>query len=143
VAGAIVRWRDAHGAFRSRRQLLDVTGLGPRTFEQAAGFLRIRDGENPLDMTGVHPETYPVVERILAATQRPIAGCHGPWRAAEDAQARDLRRRPASARSRSRTSWPSWKSRAATRGPTSSSRASTTASMTSRTCSPACCCRAR
>ncbi len=72
VAGAIVRWRDANGAFRSRRQLLDVTGLGPRTFEQAAGFLRIRDGENPLDMTGVHPETYPVVERILAATQRPI-----------------------------------------------------------------------
>ena len=72
VAGAIVRWRDAHGAFRSRRQLLEVTGLGPRTFEQAAGFLRIRDGDNPLDMTGVHPETYPVVERILAATQRPI-----------------------------------------------------------------------
>ena len=77
VAGAIVRWRDANGAFRSRRQLLDVTGLGPRTFEQAAGFLRIRDGENPLDMTGVHPETYPVVERILAATQRPIADVMG------------------------------------------------------------------
>jgi uncharacterized protein len=72
VAAAVVRWRDAHGAFRSRRQLLDVTGLGPRTFEQSAGFLRIRDGENPLDMTGVHPETYPVVERILAATHRPI-----------------------------------------------------------------------
>ncbi|MCP5285357.1 MAG: RNA-binding transcriptional accessory protein [Burkholderiaceae bacterium] len=77
VAGAIVRWRDAHGAFRSRQQLLDVSGLGPRTFEQAAGFLRIRDGENPLDMTGVHPETYPVVERILAATQRPITEVMG------------------------------------------------------------------
>jgi protein Tex len=77
VAGAIVRWRDAHGAFRSRQQLLEVSGLGPRTFEQAAGFLRIRDGDNPLDMTGVHPETYPVVERILAATQRPITEVMG------------------------------------------------------------------
>jgi uncharacterized protein len=72
VAGAIVRWRDAHGAFRSRQQLLDVTGLGPRTFEQSAGFLRIRGGDNPLDMTGVHPETYPVVQRILAETGRPV-----------------------------------------------------------------------
>ena len=72
VAAAIVRWRDAHGAFGNRRQLLDVTGLGPKTFEQAAGFLRIRDGDNPLDMTGVHPETYPVVEKMLAATQRPV-----------------------------------------------------------------------
>lgn len=57
--------------------MLDVSGLGPRTFEQAAGFLRIRDGDNPLDMTGVHPETYPVVERILAATQRPITEVMG------------------------------------------------------------------
>ncbi|MBK7457158.1 MAG: RNA-binding transcriptional accessory protein [Betaproteobacteria bacterium] len=72
VAASIVRWRDAHGAFRSRRQLLDVTGLGPKTFEQAAGFLRIRDGDNPLDMTGVHPETYPVVQKLLAATGRPV-----------------------------------------------------------------------
>jgi uncharacterized protein len=73
VAASIVRWRDAQGAFRSRRQLLDVAGLGPRTFEQAAGFLRIRDGDNPLDMTGVHPETYPVVEKMMAATGRPLA----------------------------------------------------------------------
>jgi uncharacterized protein len=72
VAASIVRWRDAHGAFRNRQQLLDVTGLGPRTFEQAAGFLRIRDGDNPLDQTGVHPETYPLVQKLLAATQRPI-----------------------------------------------------------------------
>jgi uncharacterized protein len=72
VAASVVRWRDSHGAFRSRQQLLDVSGLGPKTFEQAAGFLRIRDGDNPLDMTGVHPETYPVVERILADTGRPI-----------------------------------------------------------------------
>jgi uncharacterized protein len=72
VAASIVRWRDAHGAFRSRRQLLDVAGLGPKTFEQAAGFLRIRDGDDPLDMTGVHPETYPVVQRLMAATGRPV-----------------------------------------------------------------------
>jgi protein Tex len=72
VASSIVRWRDANGAFRNRQQLLDVSGLGPRTFEQAAGFLRIRDGDNPLDLTGVHPETYPVVQKMLAATGRPV-----------------------------------------------------------------------
>jgi uncharacterized protein len=67
-----VRWRDANGAFRNRRQLLDVAGLGPKTFEQAAGFLRIRGGDNPLDLSGVHPETYPVVEKIIAAVGRPV-----------------------------------------------------------------------
>ena len=72
VASAIVRWRDANGAFAARSQLLDVTGLGPKTFEQAAGFLRIRGGTNPLDMTGVHPETYVVVERMMAATSKPV-----------------------------------------------------------------------
>ena len=77
VAASIVRWRDAHGAFRNRRQLLDVAGLGPKTFEQAAGFLRIRDGDNPLDMTGVHPETYPVVEQIIATTGKPVAELMG------------------------------------------------------------------
>jgi protein Tex len=71
VAGAIVRWRDANGAFRNRKQLLDVSGLGPKTFEQSAGFLRIRDGDNPLDQSGVHPETYPLVERILGAVKKP------------------------------------------------------------------------
>ncbi len=77
VAASIVRWRDANGAFRNRQQLLDVTGLGPKTFEQAAGFLRIRDGDNPLDVSGVHPETYPVVERILAKVERPITDVMG------------------------------------------------------------------
>ncbi|MBO9688114.1 MAG: RNA-binding transcriptional accessory protein [Mitsuaria chitosanitabida] len=77
VAASIVRWRDANGAFRNRQQLLDVTGLGPKTFEQAAGFLRIRDGDNPLDVSGVHPETYPVIERILAQVARPIADVMG------------------------------------------------------------------
>ena len=66
------RWRDAQGSFRSRQQLLDVSGLGPKTFEQAAGFLRIRDGDNPLDMTGVHPETYPVVQKMMASTGRQV-----------------------------------------------------------------------
>jgi protein Tex len=70
VAQSIVRWRDANGAFRNRQQLLEVTGLGSKTFEQAAGFLRIRGGDNPLDMSGVHPETYPVVEAMLAQTGR-------------------------------------------------------------------------
>jgi protein Tex len=77
VAASVVRWRDANGAFRSRKQLLDVSGLGPKTFEQAAGFLRIRGGDNPLDITGVHPETYPVVEQMLARTGRPIAELMG------------------------------------------------------------------
>ena len=72
VASSIVRWRDANGAFAARSQLLDVAGLGPKTFEQAAGFLRIRGGTNPLDMTGVHPETYVVVERMMAATSKPV-----------------------------------------------------------------------
>ncbi len=77
VANSIVRWRDANGAFRSRQQLMDVAGLGAKTFEQAAGFLRIRDGDNPLDLTGVHPETYPVVQRMLDKLQRPVAEVMG------------------------------------------------------------------
>jgi protein Tex len=68
VAGAIVRWRDANGAFKRRAQLLDVPGLGAKTFEQAAGFLRIRGGDDPLDASGVHPETYAVVQKLLAAS---------------------------------------------------------------------------
>jgi uncharacterized protein len=63
----IVEYRNEHGAFRSRFQLTAVPGFGPKTFEQSAGFLRIRGGENPLDMTAVHPESYPVVEKIAAS----------------------------------------------------------------------------
>ncbi len=77
VAKAVVRWREANGAFRNRRQLLDVAGLGAKTFEQSAGFLRIRGGDNPLDMTGVHPETYPVVEQIIKTTGKPVADLMG------------------------------------------------------------------
>ena len=77
VARAVVRWRDTHGAFAHRQQLMEVSGLGAKTFEQSAGFLRIRGGSNPLDMTGVHPETYPVVEAILRKTGQPVAALMG------------------------------------------------------------------
>ncbi len=77
VAKAVVRWREANGAFKTRRQLMEVAGLGAKTFEQSAGFLRIRGGDNPLDMTGVHPETYPVVEKILQATGKSVAELMG------------------------------------------------------------------
>ena len=77
VAKAVVRWREANGAFANRQQLLQVSGLGAKTFEQSAGFLRIRGGDNPLDMTGVHPETYPVVEQIMAKAGKPVAELMG------------------------------------------------------------------
>jgi uncharacterized protein len=77
VAKAVVRWREAHGAFKNRQQLMDVAGLGAKTFEQSAGFLRIRGGDNPLDMTGVHPETYPVVEQIMKTTGKPVSELMG------------------------------------------------------------------
>ena len=77
TARSVVSWREANGAFTSRSDLLKVTGFGPKTFEQAAGFLRIRGGANPLDMTGVHPETYPVVERIIEKTGKPVAELMG------------------------------------------------------------------
>jgi len=66
LAANIVAWRDKHGAFASRAQLKDVPRLGEKAFEQAAGFLRVARGENPLAASAVHPEAYPVVERILA-----------------------------------------------------------------------------
>ena len=67
TAQKIVEFRNHNGRFQSRVQLRAVSGLGPKTFEQAAGFLRIREGENPLDMTGVHPESYSVVQSIAAS----------------------------------------------------------------------------
>jgi uncharacterized protein len=66
TAQKIVEFRNENGAFRSRVQLNAVPGIGPKTFEQAAGFLRIRGGDNPLDLTAVHPESYAVVEQIAA-----------------------------------------------------------------------------
>lgn len=67
-AKSIVSWREKNGAFAERRALLDVPRLGPKTFEQAAGFLRIPDAADPLDASGVHPEAYPVVQRIVEKT---------------------------------------------------------------------------
>ncbi|MCE8018147.1 RNA-binding transcriptional accessory protein [Halomonas sp. MCCC 1A17488] len=77
LAENIVARRNAEGAFASRQQLLDVSRLGPKTFEQCAGFLRIMNGENPLDASAVHPEAYPVVERIASRSGRPVASLIG------------------------------------------------------------------
>ena len=77
VAKAVVRWREANGAFRTRQQLLEVAGLGTKSFEQSAGFLRIRGGDNPLDVTGVHPETYAVVEKIMEVTGQSVTALMG------------------------------------------------------------------
>jgi uncharacterized protein len=68
LAGNIVAFRDANGAFKNRKQLLKVPRVGERTYQQAAGFLRVMNGDNPLDASAVHPEAYPLVERIAAQT---------------------------------------------------------------------------
>src|SRR5687767_389911 len=72
IARNIVSFRDTNGPFRSRQRILDVPRLGERRFQQAAGFLRIINGDNPLDASAVHPEAYPVVERIVARTGVPV-----------------------------------------------------------------------
>ncbi len=77
LAQSIVQHRDANGPFKSRKALKDVPRLGPKAFEQCAGFLRILGGEDPLDASGVHPEAYPVVRRILAATKSDIKALIG------------------------------------------------------------------
>jgi uncharacterized protein len=77
LADNIVRFRDEHGAFASRETLKGVPRMGPKTFEQAAGFLRVMQGENPLDASAVHPEAYPVVERILADLKQSIGEVMG------------------------------------------------------------------
>ena len=71
LAQRVVEYRDAHGRFESRGQLLEVPKLGPKAYEQAAGFLRIRDGQQPLDNSAVHPESYYVVERMAARLNVP------------------------------------------------------------------------
>jgi protein Tex len=77
LASSIVAHRDANGPFKSRKALKDVPRLGPKAFEQCAGFLRILGGEDPLDASGVHPEAYPVVRRILSATKSDIKALIG------------------------------------------------------------------
>jgi len=73
LAGAIVRRREESGPFKSRRELTKVTGMGPKTFEQAAGFLRVRESDNPLDASAVHPESYGVVERMAGDLKCTVA----------------------------------------------------------------------
>ncbi|NOT69742.1 MAG: RNA-binding transcriptional accessory protein [Hyphomicrobium sp.] len=77
IAQNIVLHRDEHGAFKKRSEIKKVARLGPKAFEQAAGFLRIMNGANPLDASAVHPEAYDVVERIADATKRPIKAMIG------------------------------------------------------------------
>ena len=77
IAQNIVTYRDENGRFDSREQLKKVPRLGPKAFEQCAGFMRIAAGNNPLDASGVHPEAYPVVEKILQATEQSIQDLMG------------------------------------------------------------------
>lgn len=77
LAQSIVQHRDANGPFKSRKALKEVPRLGPKAFEQCAGFLRINDGEDPLDKSGVHPEAYPLVRKILEATKSDIKALIG------------------------------------------------------------------
>ena len=77
IAQNIVTYRDENGRFDSREQLKKVPRLGPKAFEQCAGFMRIAAGDNPLDASGVHPEAYPVVEKILQATEQSIQDLMG------------------------------------------------------------------
>ena len=77
LAQSIVQHRDANGPYKSRKALKNVPRLGPKAFEQCAGFLRIHDGEDPLDKSGVHPEAYPLVRKILEATKSDIKAIIG------------------------------------------------------------------
>lgn len=88
LAKRIVDHRNAHGVFKSRKKLLEVAGVGPRTFEQCAGFLRIRGGEHPLDSSAVHPERYPLVEKIAADLGVPVTNLVGSEKAVQSIDAR-------------------------------------------------------
>lgn len=90
MAQNIVSWRDENGRFQNRQQLLKVSRLGPKAFEQCAGFLRINHGDNPLDASTVHPEAYPLVERILAATEQALNELMGNPDSLRDLNARDF-----------------------------------------------------
>ncbi|MCE0492162.1 RNA-binding transcriptional accessory protein [Pantoea sp. Mb-10] len=90
MAQNIVSWRDEHGRFQNRQQLLKVSRLGPKAFEQCAGFLRINHGDNPLDASTVHPEAYPLVERILTATEQALSDLMGNARSLRDLDARQF-----------------------------------------------------
>ena len=90
LATSIVNYREQHGAFTSRQQLLEVPRLGPKAYQQAAGFLRLVNGSNPLDSSAVHPEAYPIVERILAATNKKITDIIGDSKFLKNLSANDF-----------------------------------------------------
>ena len=90
LANNIIDYRDAHGAFANREELKKVPLLGAKTFEQCAGFLRIREGDNPLDRSSVHPEAYPLVERILKTTQKDVRALIGDAHALNDIEPADF-----------------------------------------------------
>jgi uncharacterized protein len=75
VARDIVAYRQTHGSFTSRKELMQVNNFGEKTFEQAAGFLRIREAQNPLDNTAIHPESYPIVEKMCADLKMTVDDC--------------------------------------------------------------------
>ena len=77
LAENIVMYRDQHGAFNNRKELMSVPRMGPKAFEQSGGFLRVVGGDNPLDNSSVHPETYPLVEKVMASTDRDIRSLIG------------------------------------------------------------------
>jgi uncharacterized protein len=136
LAANIVGYRDAHGAFRSRDDLKKVPRLGDKTFEQAAGFLRVPNGDNPLDASSVHPEAYPVVEKIIVDLKKPIKEILGDSRALKGlnpSKYTDERFGLPTVR----TSSGNWKNPAATRAPSSRPPPSPTASKRSATCAPA------
>lgn len=90
LANNIIQYREANGRFTNRKQLIQVDRLGPKAFEQAAGFLRITDGEDPLDRSGVHPETYQIVEKMLAKIQGNIDDLLGNQAALQSLNAADF-----------------------------------------------------
>ena len=90
LAQAVVTHRDAHGAFASRKALLKVPGLGPKAYEQSAGFLRLRDSSEPLDATAVHPEAYGLARRIVQACGRDIRAIMGAPEALKGLRAQDF-----------------------------------------------------
>ena len=136
LAITIVAHRNSAAPFRSRQALTDVPRLGPKAFEQCAGFLRISGGDEPLDASSVHPEAYPVARRILAAAGTTMPQLSGNTAGARARWPRRTSPTSSSACRRSATSWPSWRSRAATRARPSRPRRLPRAWRRWRTCPP-------
>lgn len=90
VAAEIIKYRDSNGTFQSRDEFLKVKKLGPKAFEQSAGFLRIRGAHNPLDNSGVHPESYRIVEKIAVAVHKPLVDVVGDELALKGVAAKDF-----------------------------------------------------